>query len=107
MHYRACPDVGLLAVLVDVRLDVGFVWRTFLKAGLSPVEGIVAIDAKLFSDVVRKLPDNEVTIETDDKYITTIICEKLKFNIIGKSGDDFSYLPNIEKNEYVSLSTHL
>lgn len=67
-------------------------------------KGIVAIDAKLFSDVVRKLPDNEVIIETDDSFITTITCEKLKFNLIGKSGEDFSYLPSIEKNEYVSLS---
>ena len=67
-------------------------------------KGIVAIDAKLFSDVVRKLPDNEVIIETDDSFITTITCEKLKFNLIGKSGEDFSYLPSIEKNEYFSLS---
>ncbi len=70
-------------------------------------KGVVAIDAKLFSDVVRKLPDSEVTIETDDKYITTISCEKLKLNIIGKSGEDFSNLPNIEKNDYVSLSQFL
>lgn len=67
-------------------------------------KGIVAIDAKLFSDVVRKLPDNEVIIETDESFITTITCEKLKFNLIGKSGEDFSYLPSIEKNEYISLS---
>ena len=45
-------------------------------------KGIVAIDAKLFSDVVRKLPDNEVIIETDDSFITTITCEKIKFKMI-------------------------
>ena len=28
--------------------------------------GIIALDAKVFSEMVRKLPDNEVTIETDD-----------------------------------------
>ncbi len=66
--------------------------------------GNVAIDAKIFSEIVRKLPDNEVTIETDDNYRTTITCEKAIFTIAGKSGDDFSYLPQIEKNKFVYLS---
>ena len=36
-----------------------------------------------FSEIVRKLPENEVTIETDAKLNTTITCEKAKFNIPG------------------------
>ena len=36
--------------------------------------------------------------------MTTITCEKAKFNIIGKSGEDFSYLPYIEKNDPISIS---
>lgn len=66
--------------------------------------GVIALDAKIFSEIVRKLPDNEVTIETDASFKTIITCEKAKFNIIGKSGDDFSYLPYIERNEPVVLS---
>ena len=34
--------------------------------------GIIALDARFFSDIVRKLPDNEVTIETDATFKTTI-----------------------------------
>ena len=30
--------------------------------------GIIALDAKIFSDIVRKLPDNDVVIETDDSF---------------------------------------
>lgn len=66
--------------------------------------GIIALDAKVFSDIVRKLPDNEVVIETDSSFKTTITCEKAKFNIIGKSGEDFSYIPYIERNEEISIS---
>lgn len=51
--------------------------------------GIVALDAKIFSEIVRKLPDNQVTIETDENLVTTITCEKAKFNIPGQSGEDF------------------
>ncbi len=66
--------------------------------------GKVAIDAKLFSEIIRKLPDSEVTIETDDNYNVSISCEKAHFKISGKSGDEFSYLPVIEKNDYISIS---
>ena len=66
--------------------------------------GIIALDAKFFSEIVRKLPDNDVVIESDDTFQTTITCEKAKFNIVGKSGEDFSYLTYIEKNESISIS---
>ena len=53
--------------------------------GMVLEKGILALDAKIFSEIVRKLPDNDVTIETDEKLNATITCEKAKFNIPGKS----------------------
>ena len=67
-------------------------------------KGIIALDAKIFLEIVRKLPDNDITITTDANFKTTITCEKAKFNIIGKSGEDFSYLPMIERNDSILLS---
>ena len=66
--------------------------------------GKIALDAKILSDIVRKLPNNEVTIVTDDKYTATITCEKAKFVIPGKSGEDFAYLPTIETRASVAIS---
>ncbi len=66
--------------------------------------GVIALDAKIFSEMVRKLPDNDVTIETDSSFKTVISCEKSKFNIVGKSGEDFSYIPYIERNDSIVLS---
>ena len=56
-------------------------------------EGKVAIEAKLLSDIVRKLPDSEIHMETNEDFKTTIKCEKSLFTIAGKSGEDFSSLP--------------
>ena len=42
-------------------------------------KGIVALDAKIFLEIVRKLPDSEITIVTEDTLKTTITCEKSKF----------------------------
>lgn len=67
-------------------------------------KGKIALDAKFLSEIVRKLPDSEVTIETDSNYIATITCEKSVFTISGKDGDDFSYLPYIERDRSITLS---
>ena len=45
-----------------------------------------------------------ITIETNSNLQTLITCEKAKFNISGKPGDEFSYLPYIEKEQAVTLS---
>jgi DNA polymerase-3 subunit beta len=66
--------------------------------------GVIALPAKFFYEVVRKLPDNDVTIESDEKYTTTITCEKATFQIPGRSGDDFTRLPVIEKEKFITIS---
>ena len=66
--------------------------------------GKIALDAKLFSDIIRKLPDSEVVIETNDIFKASIKCERAKFNISGKSGEDFSLLPSVEKDKFITLS---
>ena len=67
-------------------------------------EGKVAIEAKLLSDIVRKLPDSEIHMETNEDFKTTIKCEKSLFTIAGKSGEDFSSLPVVEKSKFITIS---
>ena len=101
----------LECILIDATMDVIKLTANDMELGIqTEVEGeiikhgMIAIDAKIFSEIVRKLPDNEIVIETDDKLQMTITCEKAKFDISGKSGEDFAYLPIIEKNETIKLS---
>lgn len=72
--------------------------------GVIEQKGIVALDAKIFYEIIRRLPDNDVTISTDDNFVATITCEKAKFTIPGKSGEDFAYIPMIEREESLTLS---
>ena len=68
--------------------------------------GKIALDAKLFSEITRRLSSENasVTIESDDKFNTTISCENSVFNIQGRDGEEFAYLPYIEKDKYICLS---
>lgn len=74
--------------------------------GLILERGKIALDAKLFSDIVRKLSgqDSVITIESDEKLNTIITCDKSVFKIQGKDGDEFSYIPYIERDNHICLS---
>ncbi len=74
--------------------------------GTIEAPGIIALDSKILLDIVRKLPDNDITIMTDASLKTSITCEKAKFNIIGKSGEDFAYLPAIERSDSILISQY-
>ena len=67
--------------------------------------GSIAIDAKMFSEMVKKLPDNDVTIEANDSnYEVTIQCEEAFFRIRGKDGDEFTKLPSIDRDQYFTIN---
>ncbi len=77
--------------------------ETELKGDIKE-NGIIAIDAKLFSDVVRKLPESTVHIKSDSNNILNISCDKSNFKITGKNGNEFPYLEDVEKNEFITVS---
>lgn len=68
--------------------------------------GKIALDAKIFSEIIRKLStsDGEITIESDNRFNTIISSSNSVFNIQGRDGEEFSYLPYIEKDKSISLS---
>jgi DNA polymerase-3 subunit beta len=66
--------------------------------------GKIALNAKLFSEIIRKLPDNDVKITTNSNHQAIITCEKSKFTISGQSGIDFPSLPEIERLQSITIS---
>ena len=101
----------LECILIDATTDIIKLTANDMELGFMTEisgdiidRGMIAIDAKIFSEIVRKLPDNEVTIETLDNLQTVITCEKAKFDIAGKPGDEFAYLPIIEKEDSIEIS---
>ncbi|MFT3983147.1 MAG: DNA polymerase III subunit beta [Lachnospiraceae bacterium] len=113
--YKAVPSKTTMSILECILINASTnsikLTANDMELGIETViegtiieKGIIALDAKILFEIVRKLPDNNVTIETDNNLKTTIKCEKANFSIIGKSGDDFSYLPELEKNEPLLIS---
>ena len=101
----------LECILIDATTDIIRLTANDMELGIQTEidgqivdRGMIAIDARIFSEIVRKLPDSEVVIETKENLQTVITCEKAKFDIAGKPGDEFSYLPVIEKEDSIRIS---
>lgn len=112
---RAVPNKTTMSILECILIDAsnGIITLTAndMDMGIETViegdiieKGIIALDAKIFLEIVRKLPDSFIKIETDASFKTLITCEKAKFTLVGKSGEDFSYLPIVEKEESILIS---
>ena len=56
--------------------------------------GSVIVMAKLFGDIIRKLPNREVEFTCDEDYNVTIRCMNSEFKIVGMSTDEF---PNVNR----------
>lgn len=101
----------LECILIDATEDVIRLTANDMELGIETridgeiaERGKIALDAKFLAEIIRKLPDSEVTIETDENFSSIISCEKNVFNIPGRDGDDFSYLPYVEKDKYITIS---
>ncbi len=90
-------DVKLIANDIDLGIET-------IIEGEVKEPGRVALDAKLFSEIIRKLPDSDVLIETNANSQASIRCERSNFNIPGTSGEDFNYLPEVQKEKHITLS---
>jgi DNA polymerase-3 subunit beta len=91
--------LGIKLIGNDMELGI----ETIVKGSIQE-EGMVALNAKVFSEIVRRLPENIISISTDENYVTEIICEKAKFSLVGRSGEEFPVLPEIEKENPLILS---
>ena len=69
--------------------------RTKVSAGVAE-EGDVVLHARLFGDIIRRMPDDIVTFSVDEKKIVHLSCGDAKFDISGISADDYPDLPEVE-----------
>ncbi len=61
--------------------------------------GSAVLNARLFGDIIRKLPDDIIYVETNDSLLTTIRCGKTVFNLVASDAQDFPQLPDVNTEE--------
>lgn len=84
---------GKLLTLTGYNLETGI--SVSMEADVKEM-GSAIFPAKLLGDIVRKLPDDTVTIQVDDKYRVKIVSGISSFSIMASSADDYPNLPDVE-----------
>ena len=72
--------------------------RTKVSAAVE-AEGEIVLNARLFGDIIRRLPDDTVTFAADERQMVHLSCGDADFDILGLSAADYPELPEVE-DEY-------
>ncbi len=83
-------------------LEIGI--TTDIEATIQ-AEGEIVVSAKLFLDIVRRLPEEIVMIETDDRMVTYITCGHVDYQIVGMSSVEYPDLPSFEQTDGINVNS--
>ncbi len=112
---KAVPAKTTMSILTCILLEAGknglILMSNDMEMGIETridaeveVPGSICLDASIFYDIVRKLPESDVYIETDESLKTVIRSDRAVFRLMGRPGEEYSYLPNVEKFDSVIVS---
>ncbi len=65
--------------------------------------GACVLPAKLFGDIIRRLPEGPVTVVVDDNYKVSIRAGYASFTISAESADDYPELPDVGDGKSVRI----
>lgn len=82
-------------------LEIGII--TDIEATIQ-AEGEIVVSAKLFSDIVRRLPEEIVMIETDERMVTYISSGHVDYQIVGMSSVEYPDLPTFEQTDLLTVN---
>jgi len=65
--------------------------------------GSVALDIKVFGDIVRGLPGPTIEITCDEKQLVVVKSGKSEFKILGMNAEEFPDMPDVSKNQAFNI----
>ena len=95
---------GTLLTLTGYNLETGI--SVSMEAQVKEM-GSAVFPAKLLGDIIRKLPDDTVTIRVDDGYKVKILSGISSFSIMASSADDYPTLPDVEYDKAISVPQNM
>ncbi|REK56962.1 MAG: DNA polymerase III subunit beta [Geobacillus sp.] len=69
--------------------------------------GSIVLQARFFSEIVKKLPEKTVEIEVQPNFLTVIRSGKAEFSLNGLDAEEYPRLPQIEEENVFEIPTDL
>lgn len=83
-------------------LEIAIEYKTVCNI---PEGGSIALNSKMFGEIIRRLPDGDVVLSVNEENnVTTIKCANSEFNIKGLDADEYPAVPEIEENYRFSMT---
>jgi len=79
---------------------------TSVQADVEEKGGIV-LNARLFGDIVRRMPDQNVMISVNSGYVASLVSGMSEFEILGSPPSDFPDLPSVEEQNTIDINETL
>jgi DNA polymerase-3 subunit beta len=104
------PIPALEGLLIEAGMGVKITGYDLKKGIYTTIEadiqepGSVILGARLFGEIVRKLPDGAVFVSADAGNMVVIRCGNAEFSLKGLAAEDFPELPAMDYKSSVSLS---
>ncbi|MDD2956795.1 MAG: DNA polymerase III subunit beta [Oscillospiraceae bacterium] len=76
--------------------------RTHVSADVTD-PGELVLNARLFGDIIRRMPDDVVTFACDEKQMVHLHCGDADFDILGLCAADYPELPDVEDEYSISI----
>ncbi len=70
-------------------------------------EGRIVINARIFSDFVRRMAGNEVCFRVDDKYLTTVTSGQTEYTVMSIPAQEYPEIPQVTDGQRLSISQSL
>lgn len=107
------PIPALEGLLIQAGAEVRVTGYDLKKGVYTSIEadvtepGSVVLGARLFGEMIRRMPDGIVTVSTDEKGMATVKCGKTEFSFMSMDADDYPELPSVETEHSVCLPQKL
>ncbi|MDF2568341.1 MAG: polymerase subunit beta, partial [Oscillospiraceae bacterium] len=70
-------------------------------------QGSIVLNSKLFSEILRKMPADDISISTDEKYLTVIKGGGAEFTILGISTSEYPEIPVLKDGNRFEIPCHV
>lgn len=66
-------------------------------------QGKLVISAKMLMDISRRMAGDTITLDSDEKFLTTLTSGVTEYTVIGLSASDYPELPSVDPERTLSL----
>lgn len=86
----------------DLEIGIEYIMECEIKE-----QGSTVVNAIMFSEIIRKLPDTEIYISLNDKNLLEIECEGSLYKLATMNPEEFPELPKIEIENSIEVDQNV